>query len=495
MSSGHITEDFLSLAKSFDQQAALTELSGRSITYSELAKRIEDFSSYLRSIGLRKGGRVALLQPKCIESVIAIFAVLESEATYIPIDPGISANRIQFLLRDADPDLLIVDPNLFPSEIPCQLEICSLVEGMGNTATAVLNRNTERENKLAYVLYTSGSTGTPKGVCVSHLAARAFVDWSKETFHLEKGEHVASIAPFHFDLSVFDLFASLSSGCTLHLYNSEEVKNVRLMAEQLSKQKINCIYATPSFFTSLLLYGKPDKFSWESIREVLFAGEEFPVKHLHVLMTLWNNARFYNLYGPSETNVCTWTEIHKEENRTKPYPIGLPCRGHEYEISEEDELIIGGPHVSEGYLNNEELTQLRFFVRDNMRWFKTGDIVMQDDSGQLIYKGRIDRMIKRRGYRIEPAEVEQALMMHPAINSAAVVCVQGDDEMPVLVAFMTGRNVPGIIEVKEYLLKYVPDYVLPDAVMNIDVIPTTATGKVDYRQMIDLWSKLHGKVL
>lgn len=494
MSSGHITEDFLSLAKSFDQQAALTELSGRSITYSELAKRIEDLSSYLRSIGLRKGGRAALLQPKCIESVIAIYSVLECGATYIPIDPGMSTNRIQFLLRDADPDLLIADPKIFPSEISC-LETCSLVEGMENTAITVLDRNTERVNKLAYILYTSGSTGTPKGICVSHPAARAFVEWSKETFQLEKGEHVASIAPFHFDLSVFDLFASLSSGCTLHLYKSEEVKNVRLMAEQLSKQKINCIYATPSFFASLLIYGKAEKFSWESIRKVLFAGEEFPVKHLHGLMTLWNNAHFYNLYGPTETNVCTWTEIHKEENRAKPYPIGVPCRGHEYEISEEDELIIGGTHVAEGYLNNEELTQSRFFVRNNMRWFKTGDIVMKDDSGQLVYKGRIDRMIKRRGYRIEPAEVEQALMLHPAINSAAIVSVQGDDEMQELVAFVTGRNVPGIIEVKEYLLKYVPDYMLPDAVMNIDVIPTTTTDKIDYRQMSELWSKQHGKVL
>lgn len=486
MSSGRITEDFISLAKSFAQQVAITEYSGRSITYRQLTERIEQFSLHLQSLGIKPGGRVALLQPKCIESVIAIFSVLECGATYVPIDPGLSANRIQFLLRDADPDLLISDPKFFPSEIPCQLEICSMVEGMENTAVTVLNRNLESENKLAYILYTSGSTGNPKGVCVSHSAARAFSNWAKETFQLEKGEHVASIAPFHFDLSVFDLFASLSSGCTLHLFNSAEVKNVRLMAEQLSKQKINTIYATPSFFTSLLFYGKPEKFSWDSIRKVLFAGEEFSVRHLHELMQLWSNARFFNLYGPTETNVCTWTEILKDVKRTKPYPIGLSCSGHDYEISDEDELYIGGPHVAEGYLNNEALTQSRFFIRNNVRWFKTGDVVMRDDSGQLVYKGRIDRMIKRRGYRIEPAEVEKALMIHPGISSAAVLGARGKDELPVLVAFVTGHAVPGIIELNEFLLKHIPDYMLPDAVKQVEMIPTTVNGKVDYQLLKDM---------
>lgn len=482
-------------ARFFGERTAIIESDGNGISYTALDARVKQFAEFITRSGLKQGARVAVLQHKSIENVVVLLAISSCGATYIPIDPEMSAHRIQYLLRDADPDMLIADPKLFPSEIPCQFEICALVPGMNNTAITLFNSGATEENPPAYILYTSGSTGTPKGVCVSHPAAQHFVYWSMNTFGLQPGDRVASIAPFHFDLSVFDLYASLFAGCTLHLFTMQDVKNVRLMAQELSRQQISVVYATPSFFTALLLHGKPGKHSWSSLRCVLFAGELFPVQHLHALMDMWNHATFYNLYGPTETNVCTWTPIHRDNARTSPYPIGLPCADHQCEISPEGELFIGGPHVANEYLNQPELTQKRFFLREGTRWFKTGDLVETDSSGMLLYKGRIDRMIKRRGYRVEPAEIEKALLLHPDVQSCVVSGITGRDELPVIVAFIVcvKDHVPSIMTVKEFLLQYLPDYMLPDAVFPVSEVPLTSGGKVDYLALTKMFAERYIK--
>lgn len=469
----------------YSDRAALVDSQGNSISYKQLWKRIDLLVDFLRSRGISERSRIALLQHKTFESVISILASRTLDATYVPIDAGLPSSRIRSIIEDCDPDVLICDPKLFPSEIPCQLEMCSSVSGMENTAFTFLSANHGRDSKLAYILYTSGSTGTPKGVCVSESAADAFVQWGITTFGITAGDNVSSIAPFHFDLSVFDLFVTLSQGATLHLFRAEEIQNVRAMAEQLAAKKISVIYSTPTFFSTLLLYGKAEKLNWSSLRTVLFAGEVFPVKTLHQLMSLWNSARFFNLYGPTETNVCTYVEIIKDETRTTPYPIGLPCNHHEIEITEKGELLVGGAHVANGYLNRPELTESRFFTRENIRWFHTGDQVEKDSIGNLIYKGRLDRMVKRRGYRIELGEIEMALTQHPAITAAVIIPMTlpaGTLNLIAVVSTTTGKEID-LMEIKSFLITLIPDYMLPDAVKTIDSFPKTGSGKADYLKL------------
>lgn len=469
----------------YSDRAALVDSSGNSISYKELWERIDSLVNFLRSRGASSDSRIAILQHKTFESVISIFAARALGAAYIPIDAGLPSSRIRSIIEDCDPDVLICDPKLFPSEIPCQLEMCSSVSGMENTAITFLSSDHGKENKLAYILYTSGSTGTPKGVCVSESAATAFVQWGINTFKVKAGDNVSSIAPFHFDLSVFDLFVTLSQGATLHLFRSEEIQNVRAMAEQLSAKKISVIYSTPTFFSTLLLYGKAEKQNWSSLRTVLFAGEVFPVKTLHPLMSLWNRSRFFNLYGPTETNVCTFTEIIRDETRNTPYPIGFPCNHHEIEITEKGELLVGGAHVANGYLNRPELTESRFFTRGNIRWFHTGDQVEKDSIGNLIYKGRLDRMVKRRGYRIELGEIEMALTQHPAIPAAVIIPMtlpDGTLNLIAVVSTTTGKEID-LVEIKSFLVTLIPDYMLPDAVKTVDSFPKTGSGKADYLKL------------
>lgn len=469
----------------FSDRTALVDAGGNSYSYEELNKQVSAFTELLRNRGVSADSRIAVLQHKTSECVISILTSRTIGATYIPIDPGSPPSRIRAIIEDCDPDVLICDPDLFPSEIPCQLEICKSIPGLENTAVTFLASDHPKNEETAYILYTSGSTGAPKGVCVSRSAANAFIQWGISTFDVKAGDQVSSIAPFHFDLSVFDLFVTLSQGATLHLFRAEEIQNVRVMAEQLAARKINVVYSTPTFFSALLLYGKAEKYDWSSLKTILFAGEVFPVKTLHQLMSLWNHARFYNLYGPTETNVCLFSGIIKNESRTIPYPIGLPCDRHEIEITEQGELLVGGPHVADGYLNQPELTATRFFSRGNTRWFRTGDRVERDPDGRLIYKGRLDRMVKRRGYRIEPGEIEAALALHPVVIATAVVPVNLSDGTVNLVAAistMNGKTID-LIEVKSFLMQSIPDYMLPDAIKVVDSFPKTSSGKVDYVEL------------
>lgn len=467
-------------------RAALTDCDGTQYSVEEVHSATHALSNHPALTTIGGGSRVAILLEKSFASLICIYATQELSAAYIPIDPHSPEARIRTILSDSDSHVVIHDrPHFFGNLKSTRLDI----PGLENLFVTELSRPDYDFEKqptntfdkcISYVLYTSGSTGVPKGVCVAHTAANAFVRWCVKTFGINETDEIASIAPFHFDLSVCDVFASRFSKANLHLFNTGQVQNVRLMAEELSRRKITFIYATPTFLSALVQFGKTEKYDWTSMKTVLFAGEVFPVKHLHALMDVWNGARFYNLYGPTETNVCTYYEVEHDETRTEPYPIGRPCTFHELEITEEGELLVGGAHIADGYMNNPELTNEKFFMRSAVRWFRTGDRVALDENNQLIFKGRIDRMVKRRGYRIEPAEIEIALGNISGISGCAVVTHERDGSVQLTAVITTNNRTIDILELKTKLAEFLPDYMLPDSVLTIQEFPKTSSGKIDY---------------
>jgi acyl-coenzyme A synthetase/AMP-(fatty) acid ligase len=234
---------------------------------------------------------------------------------------------------------------------------------------------------------------------------------------------------------------------------------------------------------------------------ILFAGEVFPVKHLRALKSLLGGARYFNLYGPTETNVCTFYEIPRQipENRIQPFPIGKVCshlrtkvfdeNGKELNAGEQGELCVYGPAVMQGYWNLPDRNAESFISdRDSQSWYKTGDIVVEEEDGNYSYVGRRDRMVKRRGYRIELGEIESCLYRHPAIEEAGVIALPDQDAGIRIKAFLsTGEaKPPSRIELKRFCAENLPLYMVPDLFAFADSLPKTSTGKIDYQSLKEL---------
>lgn len=482
----HRLEDlFFQSAKNSGSRIALETLSGETISYEDLAQLVAEKSALLSSNGIGKGCRVVVMAPKTIPAIAAFLAILKTGAAYIPIDIDTPVERLQQILLNLDPHAFIAYAKNFPSDIPCQQEMMSSSTGDGLSITFLTADNHSED--LAYILYTSGSTGPPKGVCVTHENARAFTDWCLDTFFLSEQDRFSSIAPFHFDLSVFDLHVAFGCGGTVLLIDEAATKNARLLGEILSHKKISVIYATPSLLSLLLNFGKIEKLNFSSLRLTLFAGEIFPVQYLHKLMNIWSNTTFFNLYGPTETNVCTWHEIPQpiDESRTEPYPIGNVCPHLEGKISSDGELLIAGPNVTPGYWQRPDLNEHAFVEDGEKRFYKTGDRVEMNANNELVYSGRLDRMIKKRGYRIEPEEIETVLLRHPDVMEAVVIGGKDADEYTLLRAFIALRPKAeaSTITIKHHCLELLPSYMIPEQVNFLESLPKTSSGKIDLKQL------------
>jgi amino acid adenylation domain-containing protein len=349
---------------------------------------------------------------------------------------------------------------------------------------------------LAYILYTSGSTGRPKGVMVPHSAALAFVDWCSDAFQPAAGDRFSAHAPFHFDLSVFDLFVAIKHAATVVLIGEAVARQPRALAALVSRERISVWYSAPSALVALLEHGALERHDLSSLRLVLFAGEVFPVKHLRRLRALLPpRVRLFNLYGPTETNVCTYYQIPPlvPEQRTEPYPIGKACPHFEARVVDADsrpvprggegELLVAGDGTMLGYWGLPERTEQAFALdADGRRFYRTGDLVTESPEGDYVFRGRRDQMVKRRGYRIELGEIEAALYSHPAVGEAAVVARDRAEQGVQICGVLVCREQrPSIVELKAFCATTLPLYMVPDRFVYREALPRTSTGKVDYQ--------------
>jgi len=284
---------------------------------------------------------------------------------------------------------------------------------------------------------------------------------------------------------------------TLCLISEELGKSPKELARFIGTQRLTVWYSTPSILTLLTQYGNLDAVDASSLRLVLFAGEVFPVKHLREVQRRWPAPVYYNLYGPTETNVCTFARIPADipQDRDTPYPIGFACDhctaivleedGHEVASGEEGLLYMSGPSVFQGYWNRPEVNRTLFLERDGRRWYNTGDLVRWDPADGYVYLGRRDRMVKRRGYRIELGEIERALYLHPRVREAAVISTTDQDGGVRIVACLSCHDEvnPSVIELKTFCASHLPVYMSPDRFLFLPRLPRTSTDKVDYQTL------------
>jgi amino acid adenylation domain-containing protein len=357
-------------------------------------------------------------------------------------------------------------------------------------------------DELAYILYTSGSTGKPKGVMLSHRNATDFVNWCSSVLQPRCDDVFSSHAPFHFDLSILDLYVPLKHAASIVIIDENISKEPLALSQLVSRHRITIWYSAPSILSLLAQFGKIEQHDFTSLRLVLFAGEVFPIVHLRSLKKQVPSPRYFNLYGPTETNVCTYYEIPRmiPDDRTDPYPIGRTCEnlksrvvdvdGNDAAAGAEGELCIAGPNVMQGYWHLPELTAKGFLKADGTgeRWYKTGDIVVEEEGGIYRYLGRRDRMVKKRGYRVELGEIEACLYRHDDIREAGVVALPDQSAGVRVKAHLSLRdgNRPSIIELKTFCSKHLPLYMVPDSFVFHDVLPKTSTDKIDYQTLTSL---------
>jgi amino acid adenylation domain-containing protein len=510
--------DFLSAsaARRPDHVAVETVPTG-GVSYRELDRLSDRVRDRLRQMGVRRGDRVGVYTRKSIDAYAAMLGAMKAGAAYVPVDYAAPSWRSAYILSDCGVRAVVLEASLTDAwreetaqlgEIPALIELADATDG--SHLVAALDALDDAQgvpptganeavgpDDLAYILYTSGSTGKPKGVMLSHRNAVSYVDWCSDAFGPRDDDRFSSHAPFHFDLSILDLYVPLKHGATVVLITADQGKEPAGLAALIAERRLTVWYSTPTILTMLAQYGKMERHTYDALRFVFFAGEVFPVKHLRALQQRLPRPRYFNLYGPTETNVCTYHEIPDaiEESRTQPFPIGRCCEQFTSRVVDENgvdvargaegELVMAGPGVMVGYWNLPERTTQSFFVDDSgAQWYRTGDLVTEDAQGVFTYVGRRDRMVKRRGYRIELGEVESGLYKHPDVKEAAVVALKDADGGIRLKAFLSSTGQPlSVIGLKQFCAQVLPAYMSPDVFAFVDMLPKTSTDKVDYQRL------------
>ena len=492
-------------AASEPNATALIDAGGRCCSYQELQLLADCIADWLRNSGVRLGDRVGICCNKHVASVAAILGILQTRAAYVPVDAHAAPSRNSTIFADCSVKAVLVDPIKSDELVQALASDAYYVDRAGSLAgldLLVANRNGSRgDGNMAYILYTSGSTGSPKGVCHTHASALAFIDWCSQEFLLTKDDRLSSHAPFHFDLSIFDLFVTMKHGAAVRLLDRDEVIHPKFVAQIIADERLTIWYSTPTALRSMVEFGDLSSFDHSALRLVCFAGERFTVEQLNALAAHWPQASFYNLYGPTETNVCTYFRVKVPFDQHNQVPIGFACSGNQLRTmlryggssdGDECELLVSGDSVMEGYWNSPEATSEAFAMIDGLQWYRTGDLVTARDDGALVYKGRLDRMIKRRGYRIELGEVEAALLRHPLVSQAAAVAMpdgRGDQR---IVAFQVRSCDYALLfsDMKRHCNRLLPSYMSPDLFYFLPQLPYTATGKTDYIRLEEIANEL-----
>jgi amino acid adenylation domain-containing protein len=489
---------------------------GRSITYRELDERSNQLAHLLVQSGVRKGDRVGLFFPKSVESVISMFAVLKAGGVYIPLDPQSPVDRVGYIIGNCGIRVLITQDEkrrALDSAVRESLDLCVIVDqaresgnGTGVLPWSALEEYpsshapvvTLTETDLAYILYTSGSTGRPKGVMLTHQNALTFVEWCAEKFHVTHEDHLSNHAPLHFDLSVFDIYNTIEAGATVYLVTEEIALFPTTLQKFMETHQISIWYSVPSALILLLLHADLKAENLPRLRTILFAGEVFPMKYLKQLAELLPSVELDNLYGPTETNVCTYYRVERDRLAgMDKLPIGIACENTEvFAVNDQDEIVtepgqsgelyVRGPAVTYGYWGDDEKTKKmvvpnRFQPNFDEKIYRTGDLVTLAEDGNYYFVGRRDSMIKSRGYRIELGEIESALLSHPGVREAAAIPIPDE---------VVGNRIKAIIALHEadafqaaalqqHCATRIPKYMIPELIEFRESLPKTSTGKID----------------
>lgn len=494
---------------------------GSALSFEALLRGARGVATSLAEAGVGRGDRVGVWMDKSPRCVQVLLGILASGAAYVALDPRSPPPRCRAILEDCGLAGLAVDApkeallaQVLPDVPPRWLCVDARSAGTPSGAIPLEQALTAPESALpsvapedlAYLLYTSGSTGRPKGVVHTHASALAFVHWVQRTFAVRPEDVFSSHAPFHFDLSISDLYASLGSGASVRLISAVEGMVAPYLVRSISEWGITIWYSVPSCLISMLETGGLASHGLPTVRTLLFAGEVFPTPQLRRLRKAVPHAELVNLFGPTETNVCTYYRVPAElpDDDDRSIPIGRGCEhmetfvltdeGREAAPGEEGTLWAREGNVMAGYWNDPERSSAT--LRPDPRGrpglaYCTGDRVRELPSGDYQFLGRRDHLVKTRGYRVELGEVECALAAHPQVREAVVVPLP-DPKLGHRLVASVARRAGAVFDpevLRAFCQERLPLYMVPHAVEVRDELPRTSTGKADRTALRAEWEQ------
>jgi amino acid adenylation domain-containing protein len=525
--SAHVTDllqDYVSRQADARPDATAVVMGGTTLTYAQLESQSNRLAQMLVYFGLHRGDRVCLLAEKAPMTIAAMLASLKAGGTYVPIDLASPAARVAKIVRSADPTTVLalgaagarMYSTLATQDVFAPHAIAGTLDDVASAGLSITPSFTAGDlsafetgapslraspSDPAHLLFTSGSTGDPKGVVITHANVVAFLDWALPYFDMRPDQRISGHPPLHFDLSTFDIYASLRAGAELHLVPSS-VLLPRQLADFISSSQLTQWFAVPSALSYMATYGGLPEEGFSSLERVLWCGEVLPPRVLIQWMHAVPRARFTNLYGPTEATIASsYFTLPAIPEDLEAIPIGRACAGEELLVLDEHldpvpegepgELYIGGAGVSPGYWRDPEKSAGAFLPdprpgRAGERLYRTGDLARLGTDGELYFLGRTDSQIKSRGYRIELGEIEAALYTVGAVAECAVVGIPSDGFEGVAVGCAYTLVANAAIEppaLRSALRDRLPSYMLPSRWMAMDALPKNANGKVDRQRV------------
>ncbi len=471
--------------------------SGESLTYAELNARANRLARRLRAMGVGPEVLVGLCAGRSARTVVGLLAILKAGGAYVPLDPAYPAERIAFMLQDAQVSVLLTEERLrdqLPNVGARILCLDSESQARDRESAANLDGGASAGN-LAYVIYTSGSTGKPKGVQITHGALANLLQSMRRLLSINERDALLAVTTLSFDIAALEIFLPLIVGARVELIDRDVAADGARLVGRLNDPGITFLQATPATWRLLLEAG----WQGQPALTMLCGGEALPRALADRLLD--KGAALWNVYGPTETTI--WSSACRVEAGETPISIGRPIANTQFYVLDKrlravpvgviGELYIGGSGLARGYRHRAGLTAARFIpdpfgATPGGRLYWSGDLARWRADGTLECLGRIDHQVKIRGYRVELGEIEAALARHPGVREAAVAArpdASGETGLAAYIVVRDGSDTSSAADLRRWLQGHLPDYMVPSAFVSLEALPLTPNGKVDRQALPD----------